>query len=101
MRRKTTSAGISSRPSGPSISTEPGPIRTTSVSKREAIAFSAMRFSMSGLTQYLIEPDSRSRRWTRVTKAPARKSASAASAAELLPPTTTTLRRWHACGSSK
>ena len=76
-------------------------MRTSRVSKRAAIAFSTIRFSMSGFTQYLIDPDSRSRRWTRVTKAPARKSARAASAAELLPPTTTTLRRWQACGSSK
>jgi hypothetical protein len=53
---------------------------------------SLMRFSMSGLTQYLmvVELDARC---TSVTCAPARNISSAASAAELPPPTITTRLR--------
>ena len=52
-----------------------------------------IRFSTSGFTQYLIEPDRASRRCTRVTVAPARYSSRAAMAAEFFPPTTTTRLR--------
>ena len=52
-----------------------------------------MRFSMSGLTQSLIESPSAARRCTMVTFDPARYSSSAASAAEFFPPTITTCLR--------
>src|SRR5713226_2806763 len=48
------------------------------------------RFSMSGLTQYLMVEPSSASRCTIVTWAPLRHKSSAASAAEFFPPTTTT-----------
>ena len=68
-------------------------ISRTQALKRAAIEPSLMRFSMSGLTQYLIESPSVGWRWTSVTCAPPRNSSRLASAAEFLPPTTTTRRR--------
>jgi hypothetical protein len=47
-------------------------ISTTFVSKRAGIAFSLMRFSMSGLIQYFTESEMAGPRCTSVTRAPAR-----------------------------
>src|SRR5712692_9322600 len=73
--------------------------QVTRVSSSARISFALMRFSMSGRTQYFKVAPNSARRWTRVTRAPARKRSSAASAAEFFPPTTTTSRPQKGCAS--
>ena len=60
------------------------------VLKYAAISWFLIRFSMSGLIQYLTLGEMAGPRCTRVTRAPWRHSSSAAMAAEFFAPTTTT-----------
>src|ERR1700736_4847914 len=77
MSTKAVCAGSDSSPSGVAMSTVPRPKARTVERKRARIEPSAMRFSTSGLSQYLTPALTWSRRCTRVTRAPLRQRADA------------------------